>query len=234
MVQPNENQGNAFDPAFIYKIEFDPAKKAPMANLMVEYTKMLEVEDNQASNGLRQMTRIMQTRKLFKSFKVFTPKNFYTQVTIKAKDMDMDDKQMWKDWPKCLEHAPRKVWDGLMTSTTFSNTKSGLKKATRQLLKHYAKDPCAKNMMIKNITKQFRKPPEQEVYDHYAQLDRLLDYTDMLPTETLVPIISDADRKDYLFETFLMKWKKEFINTKTTDYYQATVEDIVQFMKQKK
>lgn len=31
-----------------------------------------------------------------------------------------------------------------------------------------------------------------------------------------------------------MKWKKEFINTKTTNYYQATVKAVVQFMKQKK
>ena len=96
--------------------------------------------------------------------------------------------------------------------------------------------PRAKNTMIKNITKQFLKPPDQEVYDHYARLDRLLDYTDidMLPTETPIPVISDADQKDYLFETFPMKWRKEFIDTKTTDYYNATVEDIIQFMKQKK
>ena len=88
--------------------------------------------------------------------------------------------------------------------------------------------------MIKNITKQFRNPPEQEVYDHYAQLDRLLNYTNILPTETPVPSILDADRKNYLFETFPMKWRKEFINTKITDYYQATVEDIIQFTKQRK
>ena len=88
--------------------------------------------------------------------------------------------------------------------------------------------------MIKNITKQFRKPLEQEVYNHYAWLDRLLDYTDMLTTVTPIPVILDTDRKDYLFEIFLMKWRKEFIDTKTTDYYQATVEDIIQFMKQKK
>ena len=85
-----------------------------------------------------------------------------------------------------------------------------------------------------NITTQFRKPPEQEVYEHYNRLDRLMDYTDMLPTETPVPVISDAEQKDYLFETFPMKWKREFINTKTTDYYDATVGDIIQFMKQKK
>ena len=122
----------------------------------------------------------------------------------------------------------------MMKIRAFNDTQNGLRRATKELLKHYAKDPRAKNTMIKNITKQFRKPPEQEVYDHYTQLDRLLDYSDMLPTETPVPSISDAERKDYLFETFPMKWRKECIDTKTTDYYQAMVEDIIQFMKQKK
>ena len=44
----------------------------------------------------------------------------------------------------------------------------------------------------------------------------------------------EADRKDYFSETFPMKWRKECIDTKTTDYYQAKVEDIIQFIKQKK
>ena len=80
----------------------------------------------------------------------------------------MEDDQMWKDWPKCLEHAPRKKLDVMMKIRTFNDTQSGLRKATKQLLKHYAKDPRAKNTMIKNITKQFQKPPEQEVYEHYT------------------------------------------------------------------
>ena len=36
MVQPNEYGGSAFDPVLTYEMEFDPATKAPMANLMVE------------------------------------------------------------------------------------------------------------------------------------------------------------------------------------------------------
>ena len=75
-----------------------------------------------------------------------------------------------------------------MRLRTYNNTESGLKKTTRQLLAHYTKEPCAKNTMINNIRKQFWKTPEQEVYDFYAQLDRLMDYTDMLPTETQVPL----------------------------------------------
>ena len=31
-----------------------------------------------------------------------------------------------------------------------------------------------------------------------------------------------------------MKWRKEFIDTKITNYYNATVDDSIQFMKQKK
>ena len=68
--------------------------------------------------------------------------------------------------------------------------------------------------MIKNITKQFQKLPEQEVYDHYAWLDRLLNYTDMLPIETPIDLILVADRKDYFFETFPVKWRKEYVDTK--------------------
>ena len=88
--------------------------------------------------------------------------------------------------------------------------------------------------MIKNITKQFPKPLDVEVYDHYARVDRLMDYTNLLPTETATPLISAADRKDFFFETFPAKWRQEFISTKCQDFYTATVEDIIQFMKQKK
>ena len=53
MVQSNEYGGNAFDPVLTYEMEFDPAAKAPMANLMVEYTKMMEVEDDTTDCGYR-------------------------------------------------------------------------------------------------------------------------------------------------------------------------------------
>ena len=52
MVQFNEYQCNAFDPALTYEIEFDPTKKAPMANLMVEYTKLIKDEADQEDNGV--------------------------------------------------------------------------------------------------------------------------------------------------------------------------------------
>ena len=53
----------------------------------------------------------------------------------------------------------------------------------------------------------------------------------MLPTETPIPVILDADKKDCLFETFPIKWRKQFIDTKTQDYYNKTVEDSIQFMR---
>ena len=41
MGKHNKYIGNAFDPALTYEMEFDLEKKAPMVNLMVEYTKMM-------------------------------------------------------------------------------------------------------------------------------------------------------------------------------------------------
>ena len=54
---------------------------------------------------------------------------------------------------------------------SYNKSENVLKRAILQLVKRYAKNPRAKNTMIKNITKLFRKPPDQEVYDHFAQLD---------------------------------------------------------------
>ena len=56
----------------------------------------------------------------------------------------------------------------------------------------------------------------------------------MLPTETPVPLILVADWKDYFFETFPKKWQQAFHNTKSTDFYNATEEDIMQFMKRQR
>ena len=171
MVQSNVYGGNAFDPVLTYEMEFDPAAKAPMANLMVEYTKNMEVEDSTADGGFKNVTRMMQYKDTIRKFQgICAEELLYTsdEFFVKAADMEMDEEQMWKDWPKCLEHAPRKKWDEMMKIRTFNDTKNGLRRATKELLKHYAKDPRAKNTMIKNITKKFQKPPDQEVYDHYA------------------------------------------------------------------
>ena len=62
MVQPNKYQGNPFEPVLTYEMDFDPEKKAPMANLLVEYTKSMEVEDSTVDGGYREMTRMMQTK----------------------------------------------------------------------------------------------------------------------------------------------------------------------------
>ena len=61
-----------------------------------------------------------------------------------------------------------------------------------------------------------------------------MDYVDLLPTETPVPKLSKDERKDYFFETFPKKWQQELHDTKTTDLYNATEEDIMQFMKKAK
>ena len=239
MVLPNDYACSAFDPALTYEMEFDLSKKAPMANLMVEYTKQMDVDDDDAStDGVqRTITRMMQNKETIRKFQgICAEELLYTmdEFFVKAEDMQMDQEQMWRDWPKCLEHAPRKLWDEIKRKHTFNPTENGLQRAIGYLLKEYAKDPRAKNTMIKNIVKQFRKPPETEVYDHYARLDRLLDYTDLLPTETPVPKLSKDDRKDYFFETHPKKWQQEFHDTKTTDFYDASMEDIMQFMKKAK
>ena len=90
----------------------------------------------------------------------------------------------------------------------------GLKKAIRDFSKLYARDPRARNTMIKNITTQFRLPVNTDIHKHWCRLDLLMDYTDLLPTTTATPKISQEDRKQYFFETFPLKWRHEFISTK--------------------
>ena len=60
-----------------------------------------------------------------------------------------------------------------------------------------------------------------------------MNYTDLLPIETPIELILVADRKDYFFETLPVKWRKEYVDRKSTGFYSSTVEDIIQFMKQK-
>ena len=112
----------------------------------------------------------MQNKETIRKFQGICPEKLLyvsDEFHIKARYMDMDAKQMWSDWPKCLEPTPKKVWDKILLVWTYNQTENGLKRVILQLLKHYARDPCAKNTMIKNIMKQFRKPPEQEVYGHF-------------------------------------------------------------------
>ena len=133
MVQINEYQGNPFEPALTYEMDFDPEKKAPMANLMVEYTKSMEVEDSTVQGGFREMTRMMQTKETIRKFQGISAEELlYTsdEFRVKARDMDMEPVQMWKDWPKCLAHTPRKVWDRmLIVEEPFNQTQSGLNAA---------------------------------------------------------------------------------------------------------
>ena len=81
-------------------MEFDPAKKAPMANLMMECTKMMGVEDDQSSSGVRQMTRMIKNKETIQKFQGICPEELlYTsnEFFVKGKDMRMDKEQMWND-----------------------------------------------------------------------------------------------------------------------------------------
>ena len=74
---------------------------------MVKYTKMMEVEDDQASNTVKQMTRMIQNKEIIRKFQGIYPKELlYTsnEFRVKARAMDMDAKQRWKDWPKYFHH----------------------------------------------------------------------------------------------------------------------------------
>ena len=84
--------------------------------------------------------------------------------------------------------------------------------------------------MIKNLQKQFHKPVDTDIHEHWCRLDIRMDYTDTLPTTTVTPKITKEDRKQYFFETFSINWRQEFISIKCTDFYAAMVEDIKQFM----
>merc|ERR1712194_550762 len=89
-------------------------------------------------------------------------------------------------------------------------------------------------MGIKNLTRQFRMPVDTDIHTHWCRLDLLMDYTDLLQTTTATPKISQEDRKQYFFDTFPPEWRRDFIDTKTTDFYDTTVADIKQFMIMKK
>ena len=80
-------------------MEFDLTKKGPMANLMMENTKMMKVDDDNASNGVKQITRMMQSKETIRKFQgicaeelLYTSNKFF----VKAKDMDMEENQMWR------------------------------------------------------------------------------------------------------------------------------------------
>ena len=100
MVQPNDYQGNPFEPALTYEMDFDPEKKAPMANLLVEYTKSMDVEDSTVEGGYREMIRVMQTKETIRKFQGISAEELlYTsdEFRVKARDMEMEPVQMWKD-----------------------------------------------------------------------------------------------------------------------------------------
>ena len=65
-----------------------------------------------------------------------------------------------------------------------------------------------------------------EVYDHY------IDY--QLSIEKNYTSYFGSRSKECFFGRFSMKWRHEFVVTKCTNFYTAMVEDIMQFMKQKK
>ena len=49
---------------------------------------------------------------------------------------------------------------------------------------------------------QLRLPVDTNIHEHWCRFDLLIDYTDLLPTTTATPEISQEDRKQYFFETF--------------------------------
>ena len=60
MVPPLKYQGNLFKPGLNYGMDFDPKKKALMYNIVVEYTKTMEVKYTSTDGGFSEMRRMIQ------------------------------------------------------------------------------------------------------------------------------------------------------------------------------
>ena len=230
----NNYADTPFEPCLHYERDFDPEKKAPMHTMSVEFGKMVEIEDESDDDGNPTMVkRVLQKKETIRKFQgksveelLYTMDEFFT----KARDIDMDIEQMWEEWPKIQSHGPRKVWERLKEDNTYALTQHGLRDAINDYLRNWTKDPRARNTIIKNFQKKFRKPMEADIHDHYVRLDLLMDYIDQLPTTTVTPKITEEDRKDFFFESFPVKWREEFVAGSRVDFYNATVEDIKQFM----
>ena len=178
--------GNPFKPALNYIMDFDPGKKAAEHTMSVAYGKVIEIE---GKDPIRKVLERKETIQKFQGISVEELLYTIDEFKTRTEDILMSNTQRWTEWPKILSHGPRKEWNTVMDEHTYSKTGKGLKNAIREFSKLYARDPRARNTMIKNLTKQFRMPVDTDIHAHWCRLDLLMDYTDLLPTTTVIPKI---------------------------------------------
>ena len=96
MGQPHQNNyvDTPFKPCLYYKRYFDPEKKAPMHTMLVEFGKMVEIEDESDDDGNPAMVKqVLQLQKK-ETIQKFQGKSIQS-------------------------HGPRKVWEQLKNDNTY-------------------------------------------------------------------------------------------------------------------
>ena len=139
---------NPFVPALNYKTDFDSEKKATEHTMSVAYGKVMEIE------GKDPIRKILERKETIQKFQgISVEELLYTidEFKTRTKDILMSNTQRWTEWPKILSQGPRKELNRIMDRHTYPKTGMGLKKAIRDFSKLYARDPRARNTMIKNI-----------------------------------------------------------------------------------
>ena len=141
--------GNPFESALNYEMDFDPKKKAVEHTMSVAYGKVIEIE---GKDSIRKILERKETIRKFQGISVEELLYTINKFKTRTKDITISNTQRWTKWPKILLHGPRKEWNTVMDKHTYSKTGIELKKAIRDFSKLYARDPRARNTMIKNLT----------------------------------------------------------------------------------
>ena len=228
-----------FEPSLHYERDFDPTNKSEKYTMAVEFTRAIRVE-RVADDGTRSMVPLEIIIQNQEEILVFQGESLeellynIDQFNNKTKYMKLTAEQKWEEWPRIQGHGPIKVWNNLQDTYTYDITARVLEEAMKDFIKNWAKDSRAKDTMLKNIKREFRKPMGADVHEHHVRFDLLMDYIDLLPSTEITTKITEVEKKDFFFETFPTNWRQELVIGSRVDFYKATVEDIKQFMMMKK
>lgn len=65
---------------------------------------------------------------------------------------------------------------------------------------------------------------EANIHDHHVRFNLLMDHIDLLPSTERKKYLTETKRKDFFFETFPAKLRREFISGSRVNFYNASVE----------
>lgn len=144
-----------------------------------------------------------------------------------ASRLNLQDENLWDAFEDVLDTVAKSKWDNLIKNIADADkTDQRFDEEIKAFVKSYSQDDNARDVLVKYLKEQCRKPYKVTPQEHADRMESLINIANRL--EGTEPEIDEDNKKKIIFETFPVPWQYSFKRSK--DINSSTLLQIISFM----